>query len=359
MGKTNDPYDDAFAEGVQNWNLLVIQARIRSDPAFEAIVLAPEAWRACEEYARTRYLGLLSSDELFERYRMLFVAQFELDAEGLLSPHASNEWHAAGEWADKWVHAATEIALRDLRLDDQRARPDWSFIRTLRVREAVAASRRRTLDWGSHPIVKYGDVKYLRPALEAGSFRISPASWYDDPSMNVARRDVELERTFTDPAFETTATLGPLGDRVSPEERSLYTERVRSAVDYYIFCLAGGYQLRLFDDFDANACLVITDSVRFLSRLREAVANDLPGWHYGNALVQYIDPVQTPPGGDAADARAVWPFFTKHHRYHYQREIRVAWLPPSPAPQERPLDPITATLGSLEQYCELVELGRS
>jgi len=61
---------------------------------------------------------------------------------------------------------------------------------------------------------------------------------------------------------------------------------------FLMLCVAGGYQLRLFDDFDANACLVITDSIRFLSRLKEAVGEAQPGWHSGNALVQYVDPVQ-------------------------------------------------------------------
>ena len=86
-----------------------------------------------------------------------------------------------------------------------------------------------------------------------------------------------------------------------------------------MLCVAGGYQLRLLDDFDANACLVITDSIRFLSRLKEAVGEAQPGWHSGNALVQYVDPVQQLSGRSAIDRQTFAPFFCKHFRYHNQK----------------------------------------
>ncbi len=88
---------------------------------------------------------------------------------------------------------------------------------------------------------------------------------------------------------------------------------------FLMLCLAGGYQLRLFDDFDANAFLVITDSIRLLSRLKEAVGEAQPGWHSGNALVQYLDPVQQLSGRQAIDRQTFAPFFCKHFRYHYQK----------------------------------------
>jgi hypothetical protein len=350
MEQPTDPYDDAFEDGVANWNRLVLDVAARKDPIFATMLIQPEASRACAEYARTRYLGMISTDEVIERYRICFAAKDGMDDDGYWAPAPWNEW------ADKTVHAAAEIALRGLSLQDPRTRPDLTFYRTPRVVKAAEAARRRTIDWGSHPLVKYGDAKYLRASLKEGIFRISPASSYDDPSLNYARRDAELERHLVDDAFETTATLGPLGDRWSEEERSLYTTSVRSAVDYYIFCVAGGYQLRLFDDFDANACLVIPDSIRFLSRLKEVAGKHLPDWHYGNALVRYIDPVQPLSGPNAIDRQEFAPFFCKNFRYHYQNEIRIAWLPPSPEPQERPLEHVFVTLGNLEDYCELIEL---
>jgi hypothetical protein len=350
MDESHDVYDDAFEEGVQNWNLLVLNAAIRGDPTFQAILLPPNAARACEDYARTRYLGMVSTDEVFERYRICFALKDAMDAEGDWKPAPWNEW------AEKAVHAAAELALRNLHLDDPRAQPVLSFYSTCRVKKAAAAAKRRTFDWGSYPLVKYGDVKYLSESLKNGMFRISPARFYNDPSLNSARRDTELERQLVDTAVETTATLGHLGDKLSNEERSLYATIVRSAVDYYVFCVAGGYQLRLFDDFDANACLVITDSIRFLSRMKEAVAEVLPGWHYGNFVVRYVDPVQDLSGRNSIDQQMFAPWFCKHYRYKYQNEIRIAWLPPEPISQERHLEHVFVTLGSLEDYCELVEL---
>ena len=349
MDEKNDVYDDAFDEGVQNWNLLVLDAAVSSDLVFREILREPMAALACKDYARTRYLGMVFADEVFERYRLAFALKDAMDDEGFQVPAPWDIRH------ETWVHAAAELALRRLSLGDPRARPDLSFYRTPRVIQAVAAAKRRTLHWGPHPMVKYGDLKYLRASLKNGIFRISPASSYDDSSLNSARRDAELERHLVDTAFETTATLGPRGDKFSDEEREFYTTSVRSAVDYYIFCAAAGYELRLFDDFEANACLVITDSIRFLSRMKDAVKEVLPGWHYGNALVRYIDPVQHLSGRGAIDEQKFSPFLCKHFRYCYQHEVRVAWLPPQPIDQG-PLEHLVVTLGNLEDYCELVEL---
>jgi len=121
MNEAVDPYDEAFEEGVQNWNLLVLKAAIHRDRMLQAILLLPEAARAFAKYARTRYLGMISTEEVFERYRLLFAAKDAMDAEGY--------WAAApwNEWAEKWVHAAAELALRNLSLDDSRA-PRFEFL---------------------------------------------------------------------------------------------------------------------------------------------------------------------------------------------------------------------------------------
>jgi hypothetical protein len=41
-------------------------------------------------------------------------------------------------------------------------------------------------------ILKYSQAKYLTETIEKGIIRISPASTYDDPSLNYAIRDDEL-----------------------------------------------------------------------------------------------------------------------------------------------------------------------
>jgi hypothetical protein len=285
---------------------------------------------AVESYAGSPYLGTLTTDDLFARFRVLTVAGFDVTPDGKLEPTASPEWF------DKQTHTIVEILRRDASLEDPRAEPDWSFLETAAFRAAVAAYQRRTLHWGDNVLAKYGSIEFLRPALERGTFRISPASYYNDPSLDVARRDAELERLLVDHTSELTATFGDIHDSISPEHRALYTRAVTSATDYYILCLAGCWQPRLFGDFNADACLVITDPAR------------LP--------VTYFDPVQDLQfASDRSDLRFA-PFVNKDFNYWYQKEVRAAWLPPDPKTLPTKLDHLIVTLGRPDEYCEILEL---
>ncbi len=341
--------DDTFEEGVRNWNLLVLGVRGKKFPLWEAYMLIAEARRACEQYACAPYLGMLTIDELFERFRLLGVSLMDINSHGFLEPAAWDELH------DKWIHAATEILLRDLSLDDERGRPDWSFVQTTGFRRAVSAYKRRTLKCSDKILVKYGSAEFLRPALKQGIVRISPASYYNDPSLNAARRDAELDRVLIDAASDLTSTI-----RLRPEELreepALYTRLIQSTTDYYIFCLAGGWQPRLFNDFNADACLVITDPTRFARALGEAVRNRLPDWHFTCEFVRYIDPIQELRFMNRGVEVRFAPFLCKDFRFSYQKEIRAAWLPPNPEGPRMELEHLFITLGNLEDYCEMIEI---
>ena len=337
-------------EGVRNWNLLVVGQRGEKFSQWTTMMLLPAAKRAMQDYAGAPYLGMLADEELFARYRTLAVSTMEVMADGHVQPAPWDRGH------DKWIHAATELLLRDLSLDDERSRPDWGFLQTNVVRRAVDAYSKRRLDWGDDIFVKFGSARFLRPALERGAFRISPASSYDEPSMNLARRDMELERRLVDTATDFGAAIRQRAEDMTPEERALYTRSVESRSDYYIFCLAHGWQVRLFDDFDADACLVITNPERFAAALRVAAADLLPEWHFSCQTVRYIDPVQNLRFVTPRVQARFAPFFCKDFSYSYQREVRAAWLPPEPNLLRAELDHIFVELGNLTEYCELIEL---
>jgi hypothetical protein len=321
-----------------------------NDLFWMAIRSLPETKSAVEAYAGAPYLGLLTTDELIERFQMLFVATTEMSDDGFILQAPWTQLH------NKWIHAAVELTFRDLSPIDERAKPDWSFVRTPRLLSAVAAWKRRRLEWGPHVLVKYCAPRFLRQALDEGRFRIAPASYYSDPSLNPAQRDDELSRLLIDTASDMTSTVGPLGDAIASEERALYTHSVPAAVDYYIFCVAGGWHLCMFDDFDADACLVVTDPWRFARELGEAAARVLPGWHYAFEFVRYIDPVQPLDGLNDETRQPFAPFLCKDFRYSYQQEVRAAWLPPTANGSQPKLDHIFVTLGALNDYCELIEL---
>lgn len=350
MSSRRDPYDEAFEDGVLNFNLLRLLRPMTEDPFWVATRLLPQTKPALEAYARAPYLGLLTTDDVIERFRMLFVATMEMGDDGFLLPAPWSHLH------DKWIHAAVELTFRRLSPFDEQAKVDWSFVRSPRLLRAVAARKRCRLEWGPHVLVKYGAPDFLRQAVDEGRFRIAPASYYSDPSLNYAQRDDELSRLLIDTASDMTSTLGHLGDAMTPEERALYTHSVQAAVDYYIFCVAGGWSLRMFDDFDADACLVVTDPWRFARELRDAAARVLPGWHCAFEFVRYIDPVQPLDGLDDQKRQPFAPFLCKDFRYSYQQEVRAAWLPPTANGSRPKLDHIFVTMGRLNEYCELIEL---
>jgi hypothetical protein len=347
--RAKDVYDEAFEEGVGNWNMLVLQGKLKGDPAFA--IIAAQSPAALAAYAREPYLGLLTTDQVFERYRMLLVATTPMDRDGFIDPRS-----AAPIFQEKLVHAAAELALRGQSLTDSRATPDFTFCRTPAVLKAMEAMKRRTRDWGPHLLVKYGATGFLRPALEQGIFRLAPAHFYSDPSLSPAQRDDELERSLVDAATDLRATLGQIGDTLSSEKKADFGRTVRSAVDYYVLCLSGDWDLRLFDDFKADAALVITDASRFARDLGEAAARVLPEWEYDCRFVIYIDPVQRLDGFDEKRQLDFAPFFCKHLRYWYQKEVRAVWLPPDPKQPPTRLEPIFVTIGSIEEYSELIEL---
>jgi hypothetical protein len=161
------------------------------------------------------------------------------------------------------------------------------------IRRAADLWKPWRLPRGSY-LLKYGMSAHLRLILEEGMFRLSPATKYDDPSLNSAIRDKETE--FVEEIHEGTLSFPEGGDYSIPVER--WTEVpvtggqsvLQSQGDYYIACFADAYEYRLFEDFGYDACLVIRHPVRFMKRIRECSASALPGWSFTADRVIYRDP---------------------------------------------------------------------
>lgn len=345
MSIEQDPYD----EGVQNWLRLVLSSREKENTIWGGMMILPQ-YRACaEDYITNRYLEVLPTELLITRYRDLYGCTLGLDDDGYIAFLPFDHWHV------RWIHTATELVIRGESLEGEKFRPPMSHVRSEPVLKAIKAKAHRKLEWGHPMIVKYGDAKFLSSALQKGAFRVSPASYYNDPSLNLARRDTELERNVMRDGFSSNGVLNAVGKYLSAEEFAHYTSPVESRTDYYILCFALGYEPRLFYDFQANSCLVITEIGRFLDALEAAAINALPGWEFGSAPIRYIDPFQHVIQGNSGepDPRYFAPFLCKDFKYSYQREFRAGWLPPEPMMN---LDHIFIELGPLTDYCELIML---
>lgn len=127
------------------------------------------------------------------------------------------------------------------------------------VDKAFAAVSAMSLVPGRY-LVKYSKLEFLQAALEKGVIRISPASSYDDSSLNRAVRDNELELSLRPrPRQVKNAALERFSDDLKPPVPAVgpVVETLAAPTNYYVYCLASEISLRLFADFEADACLII------------------------------------------------------------------------------------------------------
>ncbi len=204
---------------------------------------------------------------------------------------------------------------------------------------------------GSFPeryLFKYGKKEHLVRTFQEGMLRLSPASLYDDPSLNSSIQDTELEirlqpapgtyklRVFNGKTLKLKSETNPTDSKLT----------FAISTDYYVYCVSKVLQPRLFYDFDADSCLVIKRPDEFTKRLKSVVQNTLPTYSFGFGPVSYIDPVLPIP---------ITPelISSKHFRYAYQKEFRFVCLP---LENLNTLEALDINLGTLTDCCELLRI---
>lgn len=197
----------------------------------------------------------------------------------------------------------------------------------------------------SHYFVKYGEQARLRKVFHEGLLYVQPVSRYNDPSLNPAVRDTELETL----AYLPTGTqLQRQNDKGNYEDIPIFgrmSAKTRSPTDFYIFCSSAAYQHRLFDDFQADACLLVYRPKEFVMKIVDAFKESYSNWLFAEKMVSYYDPLRLNCSIDIP--------LSKHFRYWYQREYRLVVKPKEPMTH---LEPIWLSLGKVSDLCELIAL---
>ena len=167
----------------------------------------------CAEYRKRRYLEHATRAELKQRIYDLLGSMRDFSAEGKMVFRSPLE----DDWAQLFTHVLEELKLRNEPLTDEILscdRPDGSRYQSV---------RRAAELWqpGNHPegtyLLKFGKLKYLRPLLNVGALRVSPASSYADQSHNASIRDEELE--FTAELYGARVRHPPNGDQSCPKSQ--------------------------------------------------------------------------------------------------------------------------------------------
>jgi len=303
-----------------------------------------EWWRM--NYRNSRDLDHLSPEQLSER---LFDCinnmrvRTEQEKLGLLSPNEGGE-----QWFILQTEIMEECALRGysypgpINISRYRKALEHAFDPVPQMETIIEKHKLASKPY----LLKFGNPVWLRPALDLGKFRIAAASYYDSSEHNHARRDKELERILTlnprNPRLNDL--IRKLGIKV-PEGKIPSSVTIKSSTDYYLFSLCASYTSRLFGDFASTGCLVIYNRDAFLERFARAVKERLAGWSHRSGPIIYFDPVRVDP--NFIDVP-----FCKPLRHTYQKELRLAWMPPSPVEQ---LECFEIEMGPLADCAELVE----
>jgi hypothetical protein len=197
----------------------------------------------------------------------------------------------------------------------------------------------------SEYLVKFGKRGHLTQMMDAGKIRVNPASFYDDPSLNLAIRDKELEQRIYFPKDTKLKRQMDSGNYEEIKGILNISLTVKSSTDFYVYCLTKSYQHRLFDDFNADACLLIREKDKFLRRFIDHFKKVYSDWLPETGEVQYYDPFLPPSPSNIP--------FNKHFRFWYQGEFRIVFKPKNPVEK---LEPIDLDIGRLDDCCELILL---
>jgi hypothetical protein len=297
-----------------------------------------------KQYRQARYMEHLALEELQHRAGDLMKNVVELTPEGKIGAVPVD-----GEGADlwrKWTHVCDEFQLRFGPFPAGFTSGWVKNIKGLKVNRTAVPPEYLALASRRDILLKLGKRAHMEAMFEAGQLRIAPASGYRDPSLNDAVRDDEL-------SFESIA---PPGTKVIVSETrdgpfvpvgGVQILRMKSTLptDYFVYCMAHSARPRLFGDFEADACVVITNPKEFIDRVVAAVELKLPGYAHSRAKVRYADP--------HFDHGRLPIALTKHFRFAYQREFRMIWVPPTP---QKDLKPFLITVGTLKDIAALITL---
>jgi hypothetical protein len=301
-----------------------------------------DQWR--KQYRDKRYLEHLKVEELHQRAADVMTNIVELTADGKIG--AVPVEGEGMEWWRKWTHILEEFQIRfgpypagfsrEVLVGFQQPKVNYLQVPA----EYLALASNRGL------LLKLGKQAHMQAMFHLGMIRIAPASSYRDPSLNPAMHDDELSfESIAQPGFKVLVSPTPGGPMVPVG--GLHTLRMRATLptDYFVYCMSFSARPRLFGDFEADACVVITKPKDFIDRVVAAVEPLLPEYAHQRGKVRYADP--------HFDHHRLPLAMTKHFRFSYQREFRMIWVPPTPSIG---LEPFFITIGSLKDIATLITL---
>lgn len=292
-------------------------------------------WR--KEYSKNRYLKHLSQKQLDERGKYLIENITTLEPNGKIGARPVNSVVGYKLWM-LFTHSLQELVHRNSFFSEMFLLESYLPKSNIELRDRLVQVFNLYNKNKPH-LIKYGKMEWIKTQ------KVSLASTFNDPSLNLARVDDEMKVVFLpDPnEVQLTQMNGTPINGILSAEIHLAIDR-----DYYIYCTSHTFDYRLFNDFEADCCLFIYDSERFSTDLLNAVETAVAVEDYAYKKVSYFDPVK--PDKMYKDVSIE---FHKHIRYLYQNEYRHVFIPTQNKPLKKSL---FLRLPKLNEYSEVISL---
>ncbi|MEN6488183.1 MAG: hypothetical protein ABFD66_04760 [Smithella sp.] len=172
----------------------------------------------------------------------------------------------------------------------------------------------------SKKLYKYLPSQFVNAVIQEGILLFRNLSYFRQHEDN--RRGDPLEGFHRDnPDNDITAKNPSLGMAIKGDFSFLNSTNTDLI---YVFCLSKALNQRLFNEFEADACIEIIEIEEFLKRTKIAVEN-LPSVHNSGLLSDSVNYYQdnAPAGFDIKNPKNL--SFAKGIHYQHQEEFRVVF----------------------------------
>lgn len=306
-----------------------------------SIMTNHEIWRS--NYRTKRYMAFLDKDQLEQRAIDIFTNLTVLTTDGKIGLRSIDN---IGIY---WMVVFTEL-LEEFRLryGNYPNGFESGFIKQANIAnpENVKQTKKAIDKIGGikkGSLYKYGKLMHMQDMIEFGKIRISPASYYNDSSLNHAIQDDELNFEISRLPEDIKIWNESKNCEIQPIGSIKYSSSLNT--NYYVQCLSTEYTFREFSDFDCDACVVIYDVDKFLTLVNKEVQKYIEDYHFAYQVVEYIDPLKPSKEPDV--------FFSKHFKFTYQNEFRIIWVPENPSMD---IEAFFIEIGNMDEYAKLVVL---
>ena len=263
----------------------------------------PEIWAL--GYVVYRYLSGMSDRDLEDRYRSI-VYNMRSYTGSARDRIPINSYQSSWYWFRKEYQTRLEFAMRHTDPPNLTGEP---------VIASVGGPENPAVPNGSDVIFRYGERKHMREMVDKGRIRFSPAGSYDGEDNNSARRDDELRKhAYMAGQYTTIVTQGGQRLKVIGD-----IQRTVTGPQYHLVCFSCVWKPQLYEEFQSDTCVAVTDPREFARRVERAGCRVFPGWYFHDNPVQYFDP---------HEQRKKEPFdaaMSKDFRFAYQIEYRILW----------------------------------